>query len=85
MKLTIENIKENWRKKYYTTSGYLYHLALASQQDGSPLVISSITQFCEEFELTRESYYRARRKLIKQGDLSEERKTGMSLRIKAES
>ncbi|NJL42247.1 MAG: hypothetical protein HC856_00245 [Pseudanabaena sp. RU_4_16] len=65
-KLYLEDLKNAWHKKYYTTKGYLYMLVVILSQD-APLEISNVTEFCREWEIERKSFYKAKDTLIKQG------------------
>lgn len=71
-RLTADQVKRNWLLGDYTASGYLYHLIGALRKDGWPLLIDNVDEFCQEWEISRRSFYRAKAKLIVQGRINEE-------------
>ncbi len=71
-RLTVEEVKKNWQKGYYTPAGYLFHLFSAMKKQGWKITITSIKDFCQEIGLGERQFYRAKAKLISQGDLQEQ-------------
>ncbi|MGL4619939.1 MAG: hypothetical protein ACRCZS_12900 [Chroococcidiopsis sp.] len=71
LRLTSQEVKENWQQGDYSASGYLYHLLKALKRESWSFRIESVTDFCKTWEISEASFYRAKAKLITQGRLSE--------------
>jgi hypothetical protein len=71
-RLTAEQVKQGWLLGDYTASGYLFHLIGALRRDGWQLLITDVDAFCEKWEISRASFYRAKAKLVLQGRIGEE-------------
>ncbi len=57
-RLTVEDIKWQWRSKLLTSAGYLYNYLLAAKRQGWK-VRSTVTKLCDELEIGRATFYRA--------------------------
>lgn len=76
LRLTADQILEHWKAGNYTAKGYLVHLFGALGPIGLPVSIPSITAFCERWEISQRSFYRARKALEDEGSLKRERMVG---------
>jgi hypothetical protein len=63
LQLTTDQIKELWRLRILTASGYLYLLLQAL----GPITVQSNEQFCKEWGLTLKTFYKARNRLLEAG------------------
>jgi hypothetical protein len=70
-RFTAEQIKAKWLVGDYTAQGYLFDLIKALRKDGWHLGIDDVDAFCEEWQISRRSFYRAKAKLISQGRIEE--------------
>lgn len=71
LELEPSEVKMNWKRGFYSPPGYLYHLFLAMKRAGWWISIDNVSQFCEEWEINRRTFYRAKAKLIDLGMLEE--------------
>jgi hypothetical protein len=83
LRRTKEQIKEQWLLGDYTPAGYLYNLLAAMKAEGLPVTVSSIKEFCAEWEIDKRQFYRAKARLIDQNRLSEEIHGSVSLTLKS--
>jgi len=81
LRLTPEEVLENWRNHFYTPAGYLYHLILALRREGWWYRIDNISDFCRKWELNRRTFYRVKAELILMGRLEESITGNIDLRI----
>lgn len=81
LRLTPEEVLENWRNHFYTPAGYLYHLILALRREGWWYRIDNISDFCRKWELNRRTFYRVKAELILIGKLEESITGNIDLRI----
>ncbi|MGF1566870.1 MAG: hypothetical protein ACFCVD_02145 [Nodosilinea sp.] len=81
LRLTPEEVLENWRNRFYTPAGYLYHLILALRREGWWYRIENVSQFCRAWELNRRTFYRAKAELITMGKLEEHITGPIDIRI----
>jgi hypothetical protein len=65
-------LKKNWQQGFYSPPGYLYHLFLAMKRVGWWIRIDNVSRFCQEWEINRRTFYRAKAKLIDLGLLEED-------------
>jgi hypothetical protein len=72
LRRTVEQVKEKWRLGDYTPSGYLVELFSAMKAEGFAIVIRNVKAFCEEWGLSRRTFFRAKATLVSQGRLDEE-------------
>jgi hypothetical protein len=72
LRRTIDQVKEKWRLGDYTPSGYLVELFSAMKAEGFAIVIRNVQAFCEEWGLSRRTFFRAKATLVSQGRLDEE-------------
>jgi hypothetical protein len=83
-RLTSQQVFKNWTKegkKYYTPTGYLYHLLLALRKEGWWYRIDNITEFCDRWKIKRRTFYDAKAALIADGVLEENILGAVELRI----
>jgi hypothetical protein len=71
LELEPEEVKRLWDQEFYTPAGYLYHLLLAMKRAGWWIRIENVTKFCEDWNIQRRTFYRAKAKLIDSGILEE--------------
>jgi hypothetical protein len=71
LRLSAEQIKAKWLIGDYTAQGYLFDLLKSSRKDGWHFAIDDVDAFCEEWQISRRSFYRAKAKLILQGRIEE--------------
>ena len=81
LRLTPEQVLENWRQRFYTPPGYLYHLILALRREGWWYRINNVAQFCRDWEINRRTFYRAKAELITRGLLEEHIIGSLDLRV----
>ena len=81
LRLTPEEVLENWRNHFYTPAGYLYHLILALRREGWWFRIDNVSKFCRKWELNRRTFYRVKAELIVLGKLEENITGSIDLRI----
>jgi hypothetical protein len=70
-RFTAEQIKAKWLVGDYTAQGYLFDLIKSSRKDGWHFAIDDVDAFCEEWQISRRSFYRAKARLILQGRIEE--------------
>ncbi|NJL42520.1 MAG: hypothetical protein HC935_02215 [Pseudanabaena sp. SU_2_4] len=70
-RFTAEQIKAKWLVGDYTAQGYLFDLLKSSRKDGWHFAIDDVDAFCEEWQISRRSFYRAKARLILQGRIEE--------------
>ena len=85
LRLTPEEVLENWRKHFYTPAGYLYHLILALRREGWWYRIENVSLFCRRWELNRRTFYRVKAELIVLGMLEENISGTIDIRIRGVS
>lgn len=71
LRLSAEQIKAKWLLGDYTAQGYLFDLIKALRKDGWHLPIDDVDAFCEQWAISRRSFYRAKARLILQGRIEE--------------
>ena len=71
LRLSAEQIKAKWLIGDYTAQGYLFDLLKSSRKDGWHFAIDDVDAFCEEWQISRRSFYRAKARLILQGRIEE--------------
>jgi|GEM_PF-3400321 len=81
LRLTPAQVLANWQQRFYTPTGYLYHLVLALRRQGWWLRIDNISQFCRQWEINRRAFYRAKAQLVLAGRLEENIDDAIDLRI----
>ena len=81
LRLTPEEVLDNWRNSFYTPAGYLYHLILALRREGWWYRIENVSEFCREWELNRRTFYRAKAELVILGKLEENISGPINIRI----
>lgn len=64
LRATPQDILWKWRNGFYTPKGYLYDLILAFRRAGWWYRIDSVTQFCDDWEIKRRTFYSAKASLI---------------------
>jgi hypothetical protein len=81
IRLTCDDIFENWKAGLYTPAGYLYHLIMAARKVGWWLRINSVRQFCDQWQIHERAFYRAKAKLIASGQLEERIIDSVEIRV----
>ncbi|MGB3311543.1 MAG: hypothetical protein WBG32_10930 [Nodosilinea sp.] len=85
LRLTPEEVLENWRNHFYTPAGYLYHLILALRREGWWYRIDNVSLFCRQWELNRRTFYRVKAELVVLGKLEENISGTIDIRIRGVS
>ncbi|GAB4218197.1 MAG: hypothetical protein OHK0012_26010 [Synechococcales cyanobacterium] len=62
--MTPEDVRQDYHRGLLPDPAYLYYLIRALRKEGWRLKIESVDSFCQEWGITRSSFYRAKAKLI---------------------
>jgi hypothetical protein len=81
LRRTVTQVKEKWLLGDYTPSGYLVELFSAMKAEGLPIVIQHVQAFCDEWEISRRTFFRAKATLVTQGRLDEEIRGTLIVRL----
>jgi hypothetical protein len=81
LRLTPEQVLENWQNRLYTPAGYLYHLILALRREGWWYRIENVSLFCRQWKINRRTFYRAKAELVVLGLLEENITGAVDLRV----
>ncbi|MBD1876946.1 hypothetical protein H6F75_26020 [Nodosilinea sp. FACHB-131] len=81
LRLTPDEVLDNWRNHFYTPAGYLYHLILALRREGWWYRIENVSSFCRRWELNRRTFYRVKAELVILGKLEEHISGPIDIRI----
>jgi hypothetical protein len=79
--LTEEGLKDWYRKKYITASGYILGILRVTRPPGAVLSIPDVTKFCREWQISRSAFYKAISALKVNGDIEWEAIAGVKLRV----
>lgn len=71
LRMTSADIKEQWLEGYYTGECYLFNLIRSLRADGWLLKIYNISEFCREWQISRNAFYKAKAQLLIKGKLTE--------------
>ncbi|MEM9093180.1 MAG: hypothetical protein AAGC93_31190 [Cyanobacteria bacterium P01_F01_bin.53] len=72
LRLTPAEVKALWDNKFYSPTGYLYHLILAHRKPGWIWRIENVSKFCKDWGFARRTFYRAKAALVALGIIEEE-------------
>ncbi|MEM9136597.1 MAG: hypothetical protein AAGB01_04520 [Cyanobacteria bacterium P01_F01_bin.42] len=72
LRLTPAEVKALWDIKFYSPTGYLYHLILAHRKPGWVWRIENVSKFCKDWGFARRTFYRAKAALVALGIIEEE-------------
>ena len=71
LSLSLADIRQSWRQGFFTAKGYLYYLLMFHHSTGELLLLESVSQFCQRWEMTESEFDKARKALIALGVLGE--------------
>ncbi|MBE9068715.1 hypothetical protein IQ260_18880 [Leptolyngbya cf. ectocarpi LEGE 11479] len=71
LRLTPADVKALWEQKLFNARSYLYLLAIAHRRVEWKWQIDNVSAFCEEWNIPRRTFYKAKAALILSGLLSE--------------
>jgi hypothetical protein len=71
LRLKAEDLRRDYKDGLLNSHSYLYYLIRALRKNGWKLHIPNISIFCEQWNISERSFYRAKNKLIQLGLLKE--------------
>ncbi len=80
-RLTASALKEDYKRGLITATGYLYYIMKVSCKDGRSFAIDNRNAFCDEWGLSRGTFYDARAKCVALGLLERMSHTELSVPV----